>query len=65
MNLSGVIEELCNPCMESKYIKISKYKKMTLTIHKLQEIYTDLWGLHNLFSLLEKTYIVVILDEFI
>lgn len=34
--------ELYNPGIESKYIKIIRYKKITLNTHKLQKIYANL-----------------------
>lgn len=36
------IEELCDLCIESKYTKIVKHKKMTPTTCKLYEIYVNL-----------------------
>lgn len=36
------VEQLCNPCIENKYIKIVKHKKITPTTYKLKEIYADL-----------------------
>lgn len=42
IDLDDVIKQLCDPCIESKYTKIIKHKKMTLTICRLQEIYIDL-----------------------
>lgn len=36
------VEQLCDSFIESKYIKIVKYEKMTPTIRKLKEIHTDL-----------------------
>ena len=36
------VEQLCDPCIKSKYTKIVKYKSMTPITHKLQEIHTDL-----------------------
>ena len=62
---NNVVKQLCNPCIESKYMKIVKYKKITPTTRKLQEIHVDLWESHNLFSLSGKTYIDLYLDKFI
>ena len=39
---SSEIEKLCNTCIESKHIKIIRYKKMILTTRKLQKIHVDL-----------------------
>ena len=36
------VEQLYNLCIENKYTKIVKYKKMTPITHKLQEIYANL-----------------------
>lgn len=36
------IEQLCNLCIENKYTKIVKHKKITPTTYKLKEIYADL-----------------------
>ena len=59
------IERLFDLCIESKYTKIVRYKKMILITWKLQEIYTDLWRPNDLFLLLKKTYIGLLLDKFI
>lgn len=58
------IEKLYNLYIESKHIKIVRYKKMTPTICKLQEIHTDLWGLHDLLSLLKGTYVGLLFSKF-
>lgn len=42
IDLNHSVEQLCDPCIESKYTKIVRYKKMTPTTHKLKEIYADL-----------------------
>ena len=60
----NVVKQLYNPCIESKHTKIVKYKKITSTTYKLQEIYVDLWGLHNLPSLLDRIYMAFLLNEF-
>ena len=62
---SSEIEKLCDLCIESKYTKIVRYKKLTPTTRKLQKIHADLWELHDPLLLLEKTYIGLLLDEFI
>ena len=36
------VEQLCNPYIESKYTKIVRHKKMTLTTRKLKKIHADL-----------------------
>ena len=58
------IKKLCDLCIESKYTKIVRYKKMTSTIRKLQEIHTNLWRPHDPFSLSGKTYVDLLLDKF-
>ena len=58
------IEKLYDPCIESKYIKISRHKKMTLTTRKLDEIHADLWGPYDPLLLSGKTYVGLLLDEF-
>lgn len=58
------VEQLCNPCIESKHIKIVRHKRMTPTTRKLQEIHADLWGLHDPPSLSKRTYVGLLLDEF-
>ena len=45
------VDQLGDPCIESKHTKIVRNKKITLTTRKLQEIYADLWGPHNLLLL--------------
>lgn len=37
---------------------------MTLTTRRLQEIYVNLWGPHELFSISTKNNVVVLLDKF-
>lgn len=38
------VEELCKACIESKYTRILKSKKITSIIKHFQEIHADLWG---------------------
>lgn len=64
MDFNNFIKQLYNFCIESKYTKVVKYKKMNLTIEKLQKIYTNLWGPHNPSSLSRKTYVGLFLDKF-
>lgn len=59
------IKQLCNPCIESKYIRIVRHKNMTLITYKLEEIYADLWRPQNLFSRLRKTYVGLFFHKFI
>ena len=59
------IEQLCDPCIESKHKKIVKHKKMTPTTSKLEEIHADLWGPHDPSLLSERIYIGLFLNEFI
>lgn len=63
-NLNHSVEQLCDPCIESKYTKIVRYKKMTPTTRKLKEIYADLWGPHDPPLLSRKTFVGLLLDEF-
>lgn len=58
------IEELREACIESKYARIVKSKRMTLTIRKLQEVHANLWGLYKPASISEKNDIALLLDEF-
>lgn len=58
------MEQLCDNCIKSKYIKIIKYKKMTLIIYKLQEIHVDLWGPYDLPLLSRKGYVSLFLNEY-
>lgn len=41
-NSTDDIKDLFDLCIKSKHTKIIRHKKMTLTTHKLQEIYPDL-----------------------
>lgn len=61
INLDYSVKQLSNPYIKSKYTKIVKYKKMTLTTHKPKKMYLDLCGPHNLVLLLEKIYISLFL----
>lgn len=56
--------EPCNTYIENKDIKIIKLKKMTLTIWKLKNIYTDLKKLYNLSIILDKNYIVLLFNKY-
>ena len=58
------IEELYDSCIKSKHTKINRYKRITSTNRRLQEIHTDLWRPHNLRSLSGKIYISLLLNEF-
>lgn len=58
------VEKVCNSCIESKYTKIVRHKKMTPTLCKLQEIHANLWELHDSALLLGIIYIRVLLDEY-
>lgn len=64
INLDYFVKQLCNFFIESKYTKIVKHKKMTLTTRKLKKIYANLWGPYDQFLLLEKIYVGLFLDEF-
>lgn len=61
---NDVIEQLYDSCIESKYTKIVRHKKITLTTHRLQEIHADLWGPHNPPLLSKKIYVGLFLSEF-
>ena len=58
------VKELCKACIESKYTKIVKSKRMTSTTKRLQEIHADLWGPHRPASISSKNYIALLIDEF-
>lgn len=58
------IKQLYDSCIESKHTKIVKHKKMTSTTLNLQEIHTNLLGLHDPTLLSGRTSIGFILDEF-
>ena len=62
-NLDNNVKQLCDPYIESKHTKIVRHKKMTLTTRKLQEIYADLWGPHDLPLLSGNIYVSLLLDE--
>lgn len=64
IDLNNLIKKLCDPCIESKYTKIVKYKKMTPMTQKLKEIHADLWIPQNPSSLSERTYISLLLNKF-
>ena len=59
------IKKLCIFYIESKYRKIIRHKNMTSTTKKLQEIYANQWGPHDLPLLLKKIYIGLVFDKFI
>ena len=61
--LNGV-EELCKACIESKYTRIVKSKKMTLTTKRVQKVHAVLWGPHKPVSSSKKNYVALLLDEF-
>ncbi len=61
---NNLVKQLYNFCIKSKYIKIVKYKKITLITQKFQEIYADFCGLYNSLLLLKKTYIDLFLNKF-
>ena len=63
LNIDGV-EELCEACIKSKYIRIVKSKKMTLITKRLEEIHANLWGSHDPASISSKNYVALLLDEF-
>ena len=56
------IEKFYDPCIESKYTKIVRYKKMTPTTKKLQKIHANLWRSHDPFLLSRKSYLSLFLD---
>lgn len=58
------IEQWYILCIKSKYIKIVRYKKMTLITHKLKEIHANLWKLYNPLLLLKKIYVGLLFNEF-
>ena len=58
------VKQLCDPCIENKYTKIIRHKRMTPIIHKFQEIHADLWGAHDLPSLSRRTYVGLLLNKF-
>ena len=54
---------LCIPCISSKQTQVVNCSKpITKVKKKLEEIYVDLWGPHNLLLLSEKTYAVILMD---
>lgn len=57
--------KLCDIYIKSKYTRIMKSKKMTLTNRKLKEIHVDLWGPYDLSLLSEKNYVALFLEEHI
>lgn len=59
------IAKLCDTCIENKYTRIVKAKRIILITRKFQEIYADLLGLYNSCSLSSRNYIALLLDEFI
>ena len=63
LNIDSV-EKLWEASIKSKHIKIVKSKRMTLTMRRLQEIYTNLWSQHKPAYILDKNYIVLLLNKF-
>lgn len=58
------IEPFCNPYNKNNDTKILKHKKMILTIHKSEKIHTNLWASDDPLSLLEKSFIGVLLNKY-
>lgn len=58
------IKDFYNIYIKSKYTKIIKHKAMTLKIQKLEEIYANIWGSHDLLFILRKIYIDLLLDKY-
>lgn len=63
-NLSESVKKLCKAYIKSKYTRIVKSKKMTLTTKRLQEIHANLWSLHKLVSISGKNYISILFNKF-
>ena len=63
-NNTNGIEQLYEACIKSKYTRIVKLKKIMPTTKRLQEVYANLWGPHNLASISRKNYIALLLDKF-
>ena len=60
----GDVEELCETCIESKYTRIVKSKKMTPTTRRLQEVHANLWGPQEPASISGKSYVTLLFAEF-
>lgn len=58
------VEQLGNPCIKSKYIKIVKHKKITLKTCKIQEINANLCESYDLPLLSRRIYIALLFDEY-
>lgn len=54
-------DKICKSCVGSKQTwMVRRQKLITITEKKLKKVYVDLWGPHNLPSLLGSTYIVIL-----
>ena len=57
-------DELCDPCIGSKYKQIINYKPIIPITRKLETIHGDLWGPHDPASFVKSQYGVLLLDQF-
>lgn len=58
------IQDLYDQYIKDQYIKIIKYKAITLIVPKLEEIYTNFWGLYNSPFILKKSCICLLIDHY-
>lgn len=58
------IEDICDISTKCNYIRITKYKAIILILEKFEEIHMDFWGPHNSPSILKKSYISLLLNEY-
>lgn len=58
------MENLSNIYIKNKHTRIIKHKEMTLTVQKLEEIHANLWGSYDPLSILKKSYVGLLLVEY-
>lgn len=58
------LDKLYQPCIESKVTGVVRHNKSMIVIKdKLEEVHTNLYGLHNLLLQLRSTYIATLMCE--
>lgn len=61
----GNIDKLCDPCVGSKSNWVVRNMTMTPVLSKFEEVYTDLWGFHNLSCQFWSVYARILICKYI
>lgn len=65
INNNDALDKLCTLCIGSKSTQIvQKNMSMTLITDKLEEVYADLWGLHNPLFQSGSTYTAILICKY-